>query len=297
MRRDRPSALPSGPRLGPVAALAGSLLGHGAVLAALLGQPVRPPAPLPAVTVAIVALAPATESTGPGPGTPVPPSPVAAPAAPAEPAAPPLPEAAGPPPAPPVATPRAGPPAGPRRKLEAAAERVRPRPRPPPASPRAASTPSEPPEAASAAPVARPAVADAVADEAGRADAVGAAAPAGAPAPGIGEGSRDRPAGWVLGSPDNPAPRYPSVARRRGIEGTVTLAVLVSAQGLASEVQLARSSGSTLLDEAALEAVRRWRFLPALAGGRAVEARVLVPIAFRLVDPPGASLALPGAGG
>jgi protein TonB len=93
------------------------------------------------------------------------------------------------------------------------------------------------------------------------------------------------PAGWALGSSDNPAPRYPSAARRRGIQGIVTLAVRVAASGLPVAVEVAASSGSTLLDEAALEAVRRWRFQPATAAGRPVEASLAVPVEFRLVDP------------
>ncbi|MEJ5234131.1 MAG: TonB family protein, partial [Geminicoccaceae bacterium] len=98
------------------------------------------------------------------------------------------------------------------------------------------------------------------------------------------------PPGFAPGSADNPLPRYPTVARRRGIEGTVTLEVKVSASGLAEQVVLARSSGSALLDEAALEAVRRWRFRPARRGGEAVPGVVTVPITFRLLEPERAAL-------
>jgi periplasmic protein TonB len=80
----------------------------------------------------------------------------------------------------------------------------------------------------------------------------------------------------------NPPPGYPAAARRNGEEGTVTLRVLVSAEGAPREVALERSSGSSLLDAAALAAVKTWRFTPARRGGEAQEAWVLVPIVFRL---------------
>ncbi len=48
------------------------------------------------------------------------------------------------------------------------------------------------------------------------------------------------------------------------------------------EIQLAESSGSTSLDEAALTALRRWRFQPALRNGQAVLAWVIVPVIFSL---------------
>ena len=80
----------------------------------------------------------------------------------------------------------------------------------------------------------------------------------------------------------NPPPGYPAAARRNGEEGTVTLRVLVSAEGAPREVALERSSGSSLLDAAALATVKTWRFVPARRGGEAQEAWVLVPIVFRL---------------
>lgn len=80
----------------------------------------------------------------------------------------------------------------------------------------------------------------------------------------------------------NPAPAYPAAARRSGEEGTVTLRVLVSADGLPKRIALERSSGSSALDLAALQGVQHWRFVPARRGDEAREAEVLVPIVFRL---------------
>lgn len=107
---------------------------------------------------------------------------------------------------------------------------------------------------------------------------------------GSGASAPELPPGFAAGSLDNPLPRYPSAARRRGIEGTVTLEVLVSPAGLPERVAIARSSGSGLLDEAAVEAVRRWRFRPARRGSEAVEGLVSVPVTFRLVEAERAAL-------
>lgn len=81
---------------------------------------------------------------------------------------------------------------------------------------------------------------------------------------------------------DNPAPVYPALSRRMGEEGRVTLRVYVEAGGRPSQVQIKTSSGSARLDQAAQEAVSRWKFNPARRGAEAVGAWVLVPIVFNL---------------
>jgi len=80
----------------------------------------------------------------------------------------------------------------------------------------------------------------------------------------------------------NPAPAYPAISRRLGEQGVVLLRVRVTAVGTAAEVRIERSSGSGRLDSAAIEAVQRWRFVPARRGTDAIEAWVLVPIEFEL---------------
>ncbi len=81
---------------------------------------------------------------------------------------------------------------------------------------------------------------------------------------------------------NNPPPVYPAMSQRKGEQGKVLLLVQVSAQGTAERVEIRASSGHLLLDSAALEAVKRWRFVPARHGDRAVAASVVVPIVFRL---------------
>lgn len=81
---------------------------------------------------------------------------------------------------------------------------------------------------------------------------------------------------------ENPPPLYPDLARRRGYEGVVLLEVLVTEEGGVSELRVARSSGHTLLDRAAEQAVREWRFEPGQRGDRPVAMRVRIPVRFRL---------------
>ena len=80
----------------------------------------------------------------------------------------------------------------------------------------------------------------------------------------------------------NPAPAYPGMSRRLGETGRVLLRVKVSPDGLALDVSIAQGSGSARLDEAARDAVRQWRFVPARQGEQAVVASVNVPIVFTL---------------
>lgn len=80
----------------------------------------------------------------------------------------------------------------------------------------------------------------------------------------------------------NPAPRYPWLARIQGWEGTVLLQVGVSAEGQSIFPRVAASSGHWVLDEAALEAVRGWRFIPARRGKERIASQVEVPITFIL---------------
>ena len=118
------------------------------------------------------------------------------------------------------------------------------------------------------------------ADDAGDADAPeGASARAGTPG-GAGPGSGNAAAG--AGQGDGPdlgallrgykrkvarelrrSRRYPRAARRRGLQGTVIVELVVNASGGVVDVRVARSSGPDVLDDAALKAVRSVGRLPA----------------------------------
>ncbi len=97
-------------------------------------------------------------------------------------------------------------------------------------------------------------------------------APAPAPAPAIAE-SAPVPI-------SSPPPTYPRAALRRGESGEALLRVHVGPDGVPYAVDLVRGSGSRLLDRAATDAVRNWRFRPALRDGQPVDGAVQVPIAF-----------------
>lgn len=80
----------------------------------------------------------------------------------------------------------------------------------------------------------------------------------------------------------NPAPEYPAFAQRQGWEGNVILRVRVLASGQASDIQIKKSSGRSVLDEAAKEAVSGWVFAPAKRGDKPIDGWATVPIEFRL---------------
>jgi protein TonB len=68
----------------------------------------------------------------------------------------------------------------------------------------------------------------------------------------------------------HPRPDYPWNARQQGLEGVVTLTIEMRADGTVGEVQVARSSGSSVLDDAARQAVQQWTHTPATRNGRPI---------------------------
>ncbi len=78
-----------------------------------------------------------------------------------------------------------------------------------------------------------------------------------------------------------PDPKYPKAARRAQQEGTVVLWVVVGADGLPHEVRVARAMGMDF-DEAAVKAVRKWRFEPARLNGQPVPVQINVEVNFRI---------------
>lgn len=82
----------------------------------------------------------------------------------------------------------------------------------------------------------------------------------------------------------NPKPAYPPLSTRLREEGTVMLRVLVTPDGLPGQIEIHRSSGFERLDNAARQAVTRWRFVPARQGDHAIENWVKVPVVFKLTE-------------
>jgi protein TonB len=83
---------------------------------------------------------------------------------------------------------------------------------------------------------------------------------------------------------NNPAPVYPMAARRMGLQGRVLLNVEVLANGICGQISIQKSSGYAMLDNAALDTVKTWRFLPASQSGRAVDKWFMIPVQFSLKD-------------
>ena len=81
---------------------------------------------------------------------------------------------------------------------------------------------------------------------------------------------------------ESPRPRYPAEAFYLGITGTTVLVMDVGVEGVVEQVFVEQSSRNRLLDKAAIEAARLWRFSPALVNGLPERGRVRVPVSFTL---------------
>lgn len=78
-------------------------------------------------------------------------------------------------------------------------------------------------------------------------------------------------------------PPYPPDAREKGIEGTVIVRVLIDLSGNIGGVDIYESSGSSLLDEAAISSANGWEFSPAKDNlGKDMRCYVFIPISFSL---------------
>ena len=76
------------------------------------------------------------------------------------------------------------------------------------------------------------------------------------------------------------APRYPAVAQAARVEGVVILEAIIAEDGAVQDVRVLRSK--PLLDDAAIDAVRQWRFTPTLLNGQPVTVVMTVTVVFSL---------------
>jgi protein TonB len=120
-------------------------------------------------------------------------------------------------------------------------------------------------------------------------DAIGLGNPPGSPAQTVASApSRESGATGAITQHARPQggyqvrPSYPLTARRKSIQGTTLLKVHVLIDGRVGDVVVQESAGHPDLDQAAADAVRRWRFEPARAGVEPVAMWVLLPFEFRL---------------
>lgn len=86
----------------------------------------------------------------------------------------------------------------------------------------------------------------------------------------------------ALSKPENCRDDYPFFARLFGEEGTSELAFQVQADGTVNDVEIAKSSGSDRLDNAAVECVRKWHYRPAIKDNQLVNAPMTVKVDWKL---------------
>jgi len=173
-----------------------------------------------------------------------------------------------------------------------------PTPKPTPTPPKPVSRQPPPPK-----PVVRPApspLAGAVAEPSPRApDAVTAPQPITSSAPVVAEVAQTAPA--ALPAPpappapprvdlpsssadylNNPTPPYPPLSKRMGEQGRVVIRARIEVNGSASKAEVRTSSGYERLDQAALQTVKRWRYLPGKRAGVPEAMWFNIPINFVL---------------
>jgi protein TonB len=148
--------------------------------------------------------------------------------------------------------------------------KVEPPPPPPPPKPRQERAPP---------PIQTAAIAPSEALIAAPVETVAAVEPA-PPAPPAPEPVREAFGG--IGYKNNPAPDYPAMAVRQGWQGTVLLRVRVLQTGAVESVEVVKSSGKKVLDEAAIHTVERWVFAPSTRGSTPIDGFATVPIEFKL---------------
>jgi protein TonB len=79
---------------------------------------------------------------------------------------------------------------------------------------------------------------------------------------------------------NQPAPPYPAEMRGKKVEGVVSVIFVVDASGKVTNPKVERSTHAAF-DKPALDAVRQWKFEPAIKGGQRVGCRMRVPIRFQ----------------
>ena len=77
-------------------------------------------------------------------------------------------------------------------------------------------------------------------------------------------------------------PKYPEIAQEAGIEGTVFIQAFIDKKGRVIETTIIKGIPNTGLDEAAIEAIRKTRFRPAIQRERAVGVWISIPVNFKL---------------
>lgn len=75
---------------------------------------------------------------------------------------------------------------------------------------------------------------------------------------------------------------YPRLAKRRGIQGQVMVEIWIDPKGKQIKQKVISSSGTEILDQAALKAIKKWKFSSHIVDGQAIAHRVHIPVRFQL---------------
>jgi protein TonB len=77
-------------------------------------------------------------------------------------------------------------------------------------------------------------------------------------------------------------PQYPYRAQRRGIEGWVRVSLLITEQGTVQDVVVVEAEPAGMFENAAIQAVSKWKFKPRIEGGKPVAIRAEQVVTFKL---------------
>jgi len=89
---------------------------------------------------------------------------------------------------------------------------------------------------------------------------------------------------YKIGTIENPHPEYPIIARKKGWQGRLLLAVHIDKNGNVLNIDVKETSGYEILDRVSLKTIRDWKFFPARHGDRYVEDNIDIPVSFKLIN-------------
>jgi len=79
------------------------------------------------------------------------------------------------------------------------------------------------------------------------------------------------------------SPRYPEIARKAKVQGMVIMQAVIRKDGTVGDIQILRSPGAKFgFDEAAIAAVKQWRYKPGLQNGKPVDVYFTIEVTFTL---------------
>lgn len=76
--------------------------------------------------------------------------------------------------------------------------------------------------------------------------------------------------------------RYPEIARKAGVEGKVIVQVQIDEKGNVGRTKIAKSLGNNGCDEAAIEAIKKVKWKPAMQRDKPVKVWISIPVVFQL---------------